>query len=128
MNNLVENIEKQLKNFNQDKKGNPEDSDILVTFQVAKLQEDDTILIIDTTPQFELSMKGFMLTSTGFRDLLKGYIDYTKGSVPNFNSSEDFLYVIFQKNTKKVFGYVEISNSFCVQANIESFEKDFDLS
>lgn len=127
MNNLVENIERKLKDFNQDKKGNPEDNEIFVTFQAGKLQEDDVILILDTTPQFELSMKGAMLTSTGFRDLLKGYIDYTKDSVPGFDSSEDFLSVTFFKKMSKAFGLVEISHSFCQQAKVSSFEKDFQL-
>lgn len=127
MNNLVENIERNLKHFNQDKKGKQTNNDILVTFEAGKLQEDESILILDSTPKFELSMKGIMLNSTGFRDLLKGYLDYTKHSVPDFDSSEDFLSVTFHKKMRKVFGLVEISNSFCQQAKVSSFEKDFEL-
>lgn len=128
MNNLVQNIERKLKDFNQDKKGKQTNNDILVTFEAGKLQEDESILILDSTPKFELSMKGTMLNSTGFRDLLKGYIDYTKHSVTDFDSSEDFLSVTFHKKMSKVFGLVEISNSFCQQAKVSSFEKDFELT
>lgn len=128
MNNLVENIERKLKDFNEDKKGKYANNDILVTFEAGKLQEDDSILILDSTPKFELSMRGAMLNSTGFRDLLKGYIDYTKHSVADFDSSEDFLSVTFHKKMNKVFGLVEISKSFCQQAKVSSFEKDFELA